>query len=396
SGINVLEETPRTVCRLTESLFIAAVRRQDVRRLPPSALPSPVRLPLSALPPLVLLCSASASKRRPLLLRRQGPLRCSRCRQAPHTPPFCRRRRLQHCSCSLPLLLSSLCGSVIMAASSSSSMVSQTEIGTVRPENVLVQVITLRLTKENYFSWSPAMTMEIDGRGRMAYIDGSNPGPARTSDVWHTWFLEDNQKTAWDMWVILEQMYGQKKTAIRTYQVMKTVYNLRQGNSSVAEYYATLKAKWEELDYHSDIPWHCPQDQALHIAQEWENRVLLFLAGLNDEFEGVESQILNFGEVSSIEDVYSVVEAEEQRRLVTNESKRDLGLFHERSALVSRGPRGLARPPRRCTHCKKTGHTVDYCWDLHPDKKGNRGRSSSGKTPVPEAPKSSGEKLYFG
>ncbi|KAF3784483.1 KINESIN-13A Kinesin-13A [Nymphaea thermarum] len=232
------------------------------------------------------------------------------------------------------------------------------------------------LTKENYFSWSPAMTMGIAGRGRMAYINGSNPEPARTSGVCHAWFLEDNQvktwivnsvsadiqplilrkKTAKDMWVVLEQMFGQKKMAIRTYQIMKTVYGLRQGNSSVAEYYGALKAKWEELDYHSDIPWHC-----------------------------VRSQILNSREVPSIEDVYSCVEAEEQRRLVTNEGKRDLVPYHERSALVSRGPGGPTRSLRRCTHCKKTGgHTVDYCWDHHPKKKGNKGRSSIGKTPVSE------------
>ncbi|KAF3776331.1 hypothetical protein EJ110_NYTH48506 [Nymphaea thermarum] len=301
-----------------------------------------------------------------------------------------------------------------MAASSSSAVnTNQTKIGAFRTENVPMQVITLRLTKDNYFSWSPAMTMGIAGRGRMSYIDGSNPEPARTSGVWHTWFLEDNQvktwivnsvsvdiqplilrkKTARDMWVVLEQMYGQKKTAIRTYQIMKTVYGLRQGNSSVAEYYGALKAKWEEFDYHSDIPWHCPQDQALHVAQEWENRVFLFLAGLNDEFEGVRSQILNSGEVPSIEDVYSCVEAKEQRRLVTNEGKRDLVPYHERSALVSCGPGGPTRSLRRCTHCKKTGHTVDYCWDLHPEKKGNKGRSSIGKTPMSEVHKSSGEKV---
>ncbi|KAF3773009.1 hypothetical protein EJ110_NYTH54393 [Nymphaea thermarum] len=298
-------------------------------------------------------------------------------------------------------------------AASSSSTVNQTEIGGIRTENVPMQVINLRLTKENYFSWSPAMTMGIVARDRMTYIDGSNPEPARTSGVWHTWFLEDNQvktwivnsvspeiqplilrkKTARDMWVVLEQMYGQKKTAIRTYQVMETVYNLRQGNSSVADYYGALKAKWEELDYHSDISWHCPQDQALHVAQEWQNRVFLFLAGLNDEFEGVRSQILNSGEVSSIDDVYSRVEAEEQRRLVINEGKRDLVPSHERSALVSRGPGNLTRTLRRCTHCKKTGHTVDYCWDLHPDKKGTKGRPPSGKTSMTEAHKPSLDKL---
>ncbi|KAF3771916.1 hypothetical protein EJ110_NYTH59175 [Nymphaea thermarum] len=158
-------------------------------------------------------------------------------------------------------------------------------------------VIALRLTKENYFPWSAAMTMGIAGRGRIAYIDGRNPKPAKTS------------------------------------------------------------------------------------------------AGLNDEFEGVRSQILNSGEVSSIEDVYSCIEAEEQRRLVTTEGKRDLMPYHERSALVSRGPGGTTRSLRRCTHCKKTGHTVDYCWDLHPEKKGNKERSSIGKTLVSEVPKSSGEKV---
>ncbi|KAF3786786.1 hypothetical protein EJ110_NYTH24686 [Nymphaea thermarum] len=128
--------------------------------------------------------------------------------------------------------------SEIMAASSSSTVnTNQTELGAYRSKNVLVQVITLHLTKENYFTWSAAMTMGIAGRGRIAYIDGRNPEPARTSGVWDTWFLEDNQvktwivnsvsadlqplilrkKTARDMWVILEQMYGQKKTAIRTY-----------------------------------------------------------------------------------------------------------------------------------------------------------------------------------
>ncbi|KAF3772529.1 hypothetical protein EJ110_NYTH51709 [Nymphaea thermarum] len=69
-----------------------------------------------------------------------------------------------------------------MAASSSSTVnTNQTEIGAYRTENVSVQVITLRLTKENYFPWSAAMTMGIAGRGRIAYIDGRNPESAKTS-----------------------------------------------------------------------------------------------------------------------------------------------------------------------------------------------------------------------
>ncbi|KAF3783756.1 hypothetical protein EJ110_NYTH31358, partial [Nymphaea thermarum] len=387
------------------ALFIACARRStpdawircwcsrptpDVRRLDLSPVPDERRsLPLGTLPDArcTLPPFDSGDSRSGVPLSSDLLLLAASChRYQPSSPFYC----LSYLT--LPAVLLRLFPAIvallvalffIMAAPSSSSTVNQTEIGVVRPENVPMQVITLRLTKENYFSWSPAMTMGIAGHGRMDYIDGSNPEPARTSGVWHTWFLEDNQvktwivnfvsteiqplilrkKTARDMWVVLEQMYGQKKTAIPTYQIMKTVYGLRQGNSSVADYYGALKAKWEELDYHSDIPWHCPQDEALHVAQEWENMLFLFLAGLNDEFESVRSQILNSEEVSSIEDVYSCVEAEEQRRLVTNEGKRDLVPSHDRSALVSR------------------------------EKKGNRGRSSIGKTPVSGVSKSSGEKL---
>uniref|UniRef100_A0A5K1C335 Retrotransposon Copia-like N-terminal domain-containing protein n=1 Tax=Nymphaea colorata TaxID=210225 RepID=A0A5K1C335_9MAGN len=74
-----------------------------------------------------------------------------------------------------------------MAASSSSTVnTNQSEIGVFKTENVPAQVITLRLTKENYFLWSAAMTMGIAARGRIAFIDGRNLEPAKASGVWDT------------------------------------------------------------------------------------------------------------------------------------------------------------------------------------------------------------------
>ncbi|KAF3781165.1 hypothetical protein EJ110_NYTH37183 [Nymphaea thermarum] len=244
--------------------------------------------------------------------------------------------------------------------------------------------------------------MGIVGRGRVAYVNGRKIEPAETSVAWDIWFLEDNQVKTWivnyvssdiqplilrkrtarAMWVILEQMNGQKKKIVQIYQLMKDVYALRQGDFSVADFYAALKSKWEELDYYSDDTWNCPQDQVRHVAKEWEHRVFLFLAGLNDDFEGVRSQILNSEELCSIKDVYSCVGAEEQRRLVVSGRKGDHISLNER----------FARPPQKCTHCRKTGHTMEFCWDLHPEKKNSRGRSSSGKKPVFDTTNSSGGK----
>ncbi|KAF3775984.1 hypothetical protein EJ110_NYTH49154, partial [Nymphaea thermarum] len=245
-----------------------------------------------------------------------------------------------------------------MAASSSSTInIDQNEIRAYRTESVPIQVTTICLTKENYLKWSVAITMGIAGRCRIAYVNGSKVEPATNRMAWDTWFLEDNQaktwivnsvssdiqtlilckKTARDVWIILKQMYGQKKRKVHVYQLMKDVYALRQRDLSVADFYAALKSKW-------------------------------FLI------------------MKSIEDVYSCVEAEEQRRLVSTWGKRDHISYNERSALVSRGPGSAPKPLR---HYKKTDHTVDFCWDLHPEKRGNRGRSSNGKTTVSEETKSS-------
>ncbi|KAF3781807.1 hypothetical protein EJ110_NYTH35685 [Nymphaea thermarum] len=141
---------------------------------------------------------------------------------------------------------------VIMAESSSYTVnISQTEVGGIRTENIPIQVTTIHLAKENYIQWSAAMTMWIAGRGRIAYINGRKIEPAETNVAWDTWFLEDNQvktlivnsvspkiqllilrkRTARDMWVILVQMYGQKKKIVRVYQLMKDVYSLGKVNT---------------------------------------------------------------------------------------------------------------------------------------------------------------------
>ncbi|KAF3772991.1 hypothetical protein EJ110_NYTH56414 [Nymphaea thermarum] len=259
-----------------------------------------------------------------------------------------------------------------MTDSSSSSTIHTNvpDVGSTRMDNVPVQVTTIQLNKENYLRWSAAITVGIAGRGRIAYVNGRKVEPVEGSIAWDTWYLEDNQvkmwiinyvsskiqplilrkKTARDMWVILEHMYDQKKRKVRVYQLMRDVYSLRQGSHSVAEFYAALKSKWEDLDYHSDLTWKCPQDQMQYMTKEWENRVFLFLSGLNDDYENIRSQILNSDESFSIEDVYARVEAEEQRKLVSNDRRGE-----EQSAFLSRAS------------------------DLHPEKKNSKGRPSASK-----------------
>ncbi|KAF3776791.1 hypothetical protein EJ110_NYTH47401 [Nymphaea thermarum] len=203
----------------------------------------------------------------------------------------------------------------------------------LKGENVPVHVTSIRMNKDNYLSWSAALEIEITSRGRLQYITGEKPSPAKNDPQWATWTLEDSQvkvssvsadiqplilrkSTAYEMWTILARMYGRKKRVLHTYQIKRSIYALRQGESSVAAFYAALKTKWEELDYHTNDEWKNASDQALYWEKEWTDRTFIFLGGLCDEFESVRSQLLNCDEIPGIEEVYARVEAEEQRHQI--------------------------------------------------------------------------------
>ncbi|KAF3788237.1 hypothetical protein EJ110_NYTH21388 [Nymphaea thermarum] len=247
---------------------------------------------------------------------------------------------------------------------------------------------------DNYLSWSAALEIGITSRGRLSYITGDKPAPLKSDPQWETWALEDSQVKVWiissvssniqplilrkptsfDMWTVLAKMYGRKKRHLRTYQIKQSIYSLTQGDLSVAAYYAALTTKWEELDYHVTDEWKCGSDHSLHWEKEWMDRTFLFLGGLRDEFEPIRSQILNGDEIPGIEEVYARVESEEQRRQVMH-----LTTGSVPSAFVSRASGTGQRPARHCTHCNKLGHSADFCWDLHPEKRLVRGRPPSGR-----------------
>lgn len=77
-------------------------------------------------------------------------------------------------------------------------------------------------------------------------------------------YLILRKETAREMWMIIEYMYGTKKTDVWVYQLMKNIYLLPQGEKSVSDFYCTLKSKWEDLDYYTDEKWKCHEDRVIY------------------------------------------------------------------------------------------------------------------------------------
>lgn len=71
------------------------------------------------------------------------------------------------------------------------------EFTTVKTKNILVHVITIKLTKDNYLHWAVAITMGIAGRDRIKYINGRKKIPSEDDPEWRFWYLEDNQVRTW-------------------------------------------------------------------------------------------------------------------------------------------------------------------------------------------------------
>ncbi|KAF3776587.1 hypothetical protein EJ110_NYTH47865 [Nymphaea thermarum] len=65
-----------------------------------------------------------------------------------------------------------------------------------KAENVPIQVTSIRLTNDNYLSWSAALEIGITSRGRLSYITGDKPAPLKSDPQWATWALEDSQMEA--------------------------------------------------------------------------------------------------------------------------------------------------------------------------------------------------------
>ena len=142
------------------------------------------------------------------------------------------------------------------------------------------------------------------------------------------------------------------------------MWKSRQGNRDVTTHYNEIVTLWQELDLFYEDEWDCPTDNVRYKKREENERVYVFLAGLNQELDEVRGHILGRKPLPSIREVFSEVRREETRRKVMLkkvESKAEPET--DSSALVSRGTNldGEKRRKPWCEHCKRPWHTKDTC-----------------------------------
>ena len=113
--------------------------------------------------------------------------------------------------------------------------------------------------------------------------------------------------TAKDVWDAIRETYSDAKNASQIFKLKTRLWQMKQGDREVTEYYTEMLGFWQDLDLNYEEEWECTGD-SVRFKKKMENeRVFKFLAGLNCELDDVRSRVLSRRPLPSIREVFSKV-----------------------------------------------------------------------------------------
>lgn len=258
----------------------------------------------------------------------------------------------------------------------------------------------------DYRAWRRSMEINLSSKRKLGFVTGTTPLPSddpAKADMWETcnnmviaWIMSNVSPTikrsvmymtsAKDIWLNLEKRFSLTNGS-RKYKLSRDLYDLKQQNATITEYYTTMKAIWEELDslnlLHSvatPTPDVVKLLDAINLQKE-EPRLFQFLNGLDEQYNSQRSQLLLQIPLPTLEVACSALEQEEAQRSMLNIGKTSSDL------MAMNVKTNTQRAAVTCNVCGVKGHISKKCWQVigyprwHP--KSNRPLQGPRKNSVP-------------
>ncbi|KAF5458389.1 hypothetical protein F2P56_022420 [Juglans regia] len=162
------------------------------------------------------------------------------------------------------------------------------------------------LTGDNFSKWQKAMTLALNTKNKLSFVDGNFPPPDpnsadytqwnQTKDMVLTWLLNsislsianslEFHTNPREVWLDLQSHFCHDNN-VHIYHLKRELSSLHQNIHSIHEYYNQIKQIWDELS-------HLQQSNDLKELQQQpkDERVYQFLLGLNDSSSQLKTQIL--------------------------------------------------------------------------------------------------------
>ncbi|XP_073222557.1 uncharacterized protein [Cicer arietinum] len=130
----------------------------------------------------------------------------------------------------------------------------------------------------------------------------------------------------------------------------------------------------------------CCEDNVLFLKRHENNRVFMFLVGLNKRLDEVRGRILGKFSLLSLREAFSEVIREEARQGVMMGKTPFVGEVESSSQVTKNEDEKRDGKKQWWEHCKRSWHTRDTCWKLHgkplnwKKKEGNEGHALQAST----------------
>ncbi|GJT03881.1 ribonuclease H-like domain-containing protein [Tanacetum coccineum] len=157
------------------------------------------------------------------------------------------------------------------------------------------------LDTENYKIWSGAMKLFLQARNKYGFYD----------DVYMGLVYSENVAVVWKE---LNKTYDKVDGSI-VYNLLQIINTVKQGGSSIADYYHRLNSLWREFDALTKLPkctckvkCSCNASKELGLHQQLM-KLMQFLIGLDDCYP-VRSSLLTIDPFPKVKDAYNVISRE--------------------------------------------------------------------------------------
>ncbi|XP_074573366.1 uncharacterized protein LOC141829748 [Curcuma longa] len=180
--------------------------------------------------------------------------------------------------------------------------------------------------------------------------------------------------TAKQVWDSIATTFYDGSDLSQVYDLQR-VSRMRQEGGSLEKYYNDLQGLWREIDFRRPNSMECARDIQKYNFIVQEERVYIFLDGLDERFDNIRSDVLELKLFPTIEQAYAFVRREDTHKSVLTSETNSNGavmatkgirayqphLVRNGSAAKSKGqPEG-----GKCSHCGSTRHTRDVCFKLY-------------------------------
>ena len=168
----------------------------------------------------------------------------------------------------------------------------QSSMGSVGAfENSSLHLTVEKLNGKNYREWAQAIKLVINEKGKLGFltVETRRPPPTdvaasqkwRSENSFITSCLINSMKpsigktymflsTAKDVWDAIRETYSDAKNASQIFEIKTQLWQMKQGERKVTEYYIEMVGLWQDLNLSCEEEWECTGD-SVRFKKKMEN-----------------------------------------------------------------------------------------------------------------------------